>query len=194
MYPIRAPFDGTIVSKHAVLRERVAPSLLMFELADLSTVWVEADVFESDLPLVRSLPNKEIVFRSLPADIPEREATVFYTGDLIDEKSRSLKLIATAKNADRLLKPGLFVEVGLPTRGGAARWEVPAAAVQRHEGRTFVFVPSEDGSYRRRDVSTGDTRAGRVEILEGLTAGERVVCEGAFVLKSELLKSLMAGD
>jgi multidrug efflux pump subunit AcrA (membrane-fusion protein) len=57
-----------------------------------------------------------------------------------------------------------------------------------------VFVPSEDGSYRRRDVSTGDTRAGRVEILEGLTAGERVVCEGAFVLKSELLKSLMAGD
>ena len=193
-YPIRAPFKGTVVSKHAVLHERVGPSLLMFELADLSTVWVEADVFESDLPLVRSLPNREIAFRSLPADIPMRTATVFYTGDLIDEKSRSLKLIATAPNSDRQLKPGLFVEIGLPTQAGKERVEIPAAAVQRHESHAFVFVPSGEGRYRRKDITPGETREGRVEILSGLAVGDQVVAEGAFVLKSELLKSLMAGD
>jgi cobalt-zinc-cadmium efflux system membrane fusion protein len=193
-YPIRAPFKGTVVSKHAVLHERVGPSLLMFELADLSTVWVEADVFESDLPLVRSLPNREIAFRSLPADIPMRTATVFYTGDLIDEKSRSLKLIATAPNPDRQLKPGLFVEIGLPTQAGKERVEIPAAAVQRHESHAFVFVPSGEGRYRRKDITPGETREGRVEILSGLAVGDQVVAEGAFVLKSELLKSLMAGD
>ena len=66
--------------------------------------------------------------------------------------------------------------------------------MQRHESHAFVFVPSGEGRYRRKDITPGETREGRVEILSGLAVGDQVVAEGAFVLKSELLKSLMAGD
>jgi len=191
---IRAPFAGTILEKHAVRSERVGPTLQMFELVDLSTVWVQADVFETDLPLVQQIKSRQLAFRNPSAGIPERKATVFYAGDRIDPKSRTLTILASVENADRSLKPGLFVEVGLPKAVRPGTLQLPASAIQRHENQTFVFVQEDEERFRRVNVTLGVLSGDIVEIIAGLKSGQKVAVEGGFTLKSELLKDLIAGE
>jgi RND family efflux transporter MFP subunit len=192
--PVKAPFRGTVVEKHAVPSERIDPKSQLFVLADLSSVWVQADVFEADLPLVRGLTGKPIKFRSSVARIPERTATVVYTGDLIDKSSRAMTLTAKADNADRALKPGMFVEVGFDLTDSTDVLQVPVTAVLRHENRPFVFVAAGDDTFAKREVALGRTAGDWVEVTEGLKRGERVVVRGGFVLKSEMLKDQMVGE
>jgi len=191
---VRAPFAGTVLEKHAVRSERVGPQMQMFVIADLSSVWVQADVYEADLPLVRGLKNKPVVFRSKVAGVAERRATVVNTGDMIDKASRSLTLTAEAANADRLLKPGMFVEIGFDIGDGTPALQVPANVVLRHENKPFVFVQEADDRFRRAEVTLGRTAGDKVEVTTGIKSGDRVVVRGGFVLKSELLKDQMAGE
>ncbi len=191
---VKAPFAGTVVEKHAVRSERVDPKTQMFILADLSAVWVQADVFESDLPLVRGAKGRTVVFRSVAAGVAERPARIVYAGDLIDKSSRALTLTAEADNADRLLKPGMFVEVGFDAGDPTPALQIPASAVLRHENKPFVFVQTSDDRFRRADLTLGRIAGERVEVTAGLATGDRVVVRGGFVLKSELLKDLLAGE
>lgn len=191
---VAAPFAGVVVDKHAVRSERVEPKDQLFVVADLSRVWVQADLFEADLPLARGLTGRAVTFRAPLAGVGERPATVTYAGDLIDKASRSLTLTAEADNADRALKPGLFVEVGFDTGDSTPVLQVPAAAVLRHENRPFVFVQTGDDRFKRVGVELGRSGEGVVEVTAGLKAGDRVVTRGGFVLKSELLKDQMVGE
>jgi cobalt-zinc-cadmium efflux system membrane fusion protein len=191
---MKAPFPGTVLEKHAVRSERVGPQMQMFVIADLSNVWVQADLFEADLPLVRGLRNRPVVFRSATAGIPERTATVVNTGTLIDRASRTLTLIAEADNADRVLKPGLFVEVGFDTSDPTPVLQLPSHVILRHENKPFVFVQEGEDRFRRVDVTLGRTAGEKVEVTGGLKPGDRVVVRGGFVLKSELLKDQMVGE
>lgn len=193
-YPIRALFDGTVVEKHAVRGERVTAGHQLFLVADLGTVWVETDVFETDLPLVRDLAGKRVVFRAPTAGIKEREGAVHYLGQVIDPDTRALPLVLTVDNADRTLKPGLFVEVGLVRGGGDEVLSVPTVAVQRHENRTFVFVRTGEGTYRRVDVVLGREASARVEVVSGLQPGNELAVEGTFALKTVLLKDQIGGE
>lgn len=191
-YPIYAPFDGTIISKDVVLMERVGPESQILGIADLSTVWVTADVYEEQLPLLQQLGNNSIRIRS--SAWPDRvfEAQIFYAGDLVNEASRTLSMRAVADNAEGLLKPGMFVTIELPTTSAGPVTQVPTSAVQEHEGRTFVFVHSGDDRFVRRDVKVGRRGGERVEISSGLQAGDQVVIGGAFALKSRMLADLLA--
>lgn len=191
---LKAPFAGTIVEKHAVRSERVGLQSQMFVVADLSVVWVHVDLFEADLPLVRCLTDRPLAIRSSTASVKERWAKVVYSGDVIDKSSRSLTLIAEADNADRVLKPGLFVEVGFDTGDAAPVLQVPAVAILRHENKPFLFVQTSDEKFRRTEVVLGRTSGDRVEIFGGLQPGDKVVTRGGFVLKSELLKDQMVGE
>lgn len=191
---VTAPFAGTVVEKHAVRSERVGPQFQMFVLSDLSTVWVQADVFEADLPLTRELARGSVAFRAEGAGISDRSAKVLYTGDLVDKASRTLTLTAEAANPDRALKPGMMVEVGFDGGTSAPVVQVPVAAVLRHENKPFVFVAAGADTFVKRDVTLGRQAGGAVEITDGLKAGESVVVRGGFVLKSELLKDQMAGE
>ncbi|MFO0937743.1 MAG: efflux RND transporter periplasmic adaptor subunit [Gemmataceae bacterium] len=191
---VRAPFAGTVVEKHAVVSERINPQVHLFTVADLSHVWVKADVFEADLPLVRHMKDREILFRSPVAGIPERRAKVVYAGDLIDHASRSQTLIAEADNADKLLNPGLYVEIGFELSDRTPVLQIPLAGLFRHENKPFVFVKESEDSFKRVDITVGRTSADSVEVTGGLKPGDHVVVKGGFVLKSELLKELMAGE
>lgn len=192
--PVRAPFAGVIVEKHAVLSERVGPTFQMFVLADLSKLWVQSDVFESDLPLVRGLNDKPVVFRSPLSGVTDRAATVIHSGDLIDKSSRTLTVTAEAANSDKLLKPGMFIEMGFELGDPSAVIQVPASAVLRHENKPFVFVQSGDNSFRKAEVSIGRTTGDKVEITEGLKSGDKIVVKGGFSLKSEMLKDQLVGE
>lgn len=195
-FELKAPFAGTVVEKHAVRSERVGPQTQMFQVADLSTVWVQADAYEADLPLLRALAasGTGLVFRAPNAGVPERPADVVYAGDIVDRSSRALLVTAATKNDGRALKPGMYVEVGLPRGTADPVLQVPATVVQRHEGKVFVFVHAKGDEFRRVEVELGREAGDRAEVRAGLKAGDRVVTEGGFVLKSELLRDQLQGE
>lgn len=194
-YPIFAPLEGTIIKKDIVLLEHVTPEMLLFQIADLSSLWLRADVFEKDLPLLANLKGKELQFRAAGYPGEEFTATVTYTGDVVEETTRAVRLIAQADNPRRLLKPGMFVEVRLPRGAKAEIVLVPTGAVQQHAGETFVFVQQGDAEhFERRLVACGREIDGQTEIVSGLAPDERIVAQGGFALKSELLRELMTED
>lgn len=190
-YEVRAPFDGTVLGKNVVLAERVGPDTEMFQIADLSSVWVQADIYQKDLPKLSQLGDTLHFRAPLLTDVDDghtHEARIFYKGDVLDEQTRTMRLRAVLDNPDRHLKPGMFVEVQLPGETIDDVLAVPASAVQTDEGRSFVFVHKAGDEFERRDVTPGATSNGTVQIREGLQSGENIVIKGGFSLKSELLK------
>jgi cobalt-zinc-cadmium efflux system membrane fusion protein len=190
--PIHAPFDGTVISKDVVLLEHVGPDKQILGVADLSTVWLAADVYEEHLRLLRELQDRPVRFRSDAWPGEEFEARIFYTGDIVDPQTRTISMRAVAANAERKLKPGMFVTVELPPAARATVLQVPAAAVLEHEGKPFVFVHLGGDEFARRAVVVGRHSPEAVEIRDGIAAGDEVVVAGGFALKSRLLSALLA--
>ncbi|GIW97115.1 MAG: RND transporter [Pirellulaceae bacterium] len=190
-YPIRAPFDGTVITKDIVLREQVRPDKLLFAIADLTQVWIIADIFEEHIPLLHNLDGAQIEVFSNAWSERTFVGTVFYTGDVVDDATRSVGLRARADNHEGLLKPGMFVTVRLPDLKARSALVVPTSAIQRHDNQTFVFVQLEPGKYQRRDVQVAESTRTLAAIAAGLKEGELVVTRGAFVLKSLMLSSLL---
>lgn len=193
-YTIAAPFSGTIIEKDVVLDERVDPSSQLFAIADLSTVWVRVDVFEQHVPLLANLKSETFRFRA--NSYPNRvfEATVFSTGSIVDEKTRTASMTAVAENPQRLLKPGMFVEVELRGRELADVLAVPISAIQEHENKRFVFIYLEGDRFARRDVKTGPAGDDTIQVTLGLREGENVVVDGGFFLKSQMLAEQFADE
>jgi cobalt-zinc-cadmium efflux system membrane fusion protein len=115
------------------------------------------------------------------------KATVDFVGREISPETNAIPIVATIDNSEGRLRPGLFARVDVPLGATSKVLTVPASAVLHHEGRSFVFVPQSSHEFRRVDVRPGAADAERVEITSGLQDGDRVVTEGAFILKSELL-------
>ena len=194
-YEIRAPFAGTILSKDLVYGERVGPESRLFELADLSTLWVRADLYQKHLPLLESLDQETLVFRHGQQQ-HEHTAEIFYHGDMVDPETRTARLMAVVNNTDQQLKPGMFVEVGLPGAAQSSVIELPRTAVVDQGGETFVFVQPEAGRerFRRQRVAVEPAGDGTVQVLSGLSVGDRVVVGGLFALKTVAAGGIPEGD
>jgi cobalt-zinc-cadmium efflux system membrane fusion protein len=194
-YSIWAPFDGTILD-----REMIVPGVAVdtthriFTMANLATVWIEASVPEGDFNLLaRSGTGGKVRFRS-PAYLDRVfEGEVIYSGDLVDEKSRTVKLLAKAENPDRLLKPGMFVEVEVMSPRTEAAVQIPASALLAEGGRSFVFVKNGADRFVRREVDAELPRGGIATIRRGLTEGDEVVVGGEFKLKALSVRLASAG-
>jgi cobalt-zinc-cadmium efflux system membrane fusion protein len=192
-YSIWAPFDGTILD-----RELIVPGVAVdtthriFTLANLETVWVEASVHESDFAVLDLTRNRggEIRFQS-PA-YPDRvfEGEVIYTGDLVEEKSRTVKLLAKAQNPERLLRPGMFVEVEVLSPRTKATVQIPVSALLADGGDSFVFVRSGSDSFERHEVDAEPPRGGAVTVRSGLKDGDEVVVAGGYKLKALAAESV----
>jgi multidrug efflux pump subunit AcrA (membrane-fusion protein) len=193
-YAIRAPFAGTVIAKQASYSNRIGPQSQAFVIADLSTVRIEADVPEADMDFLHGLAGKKVRFKPGGRDGPVAEAVVKYSGDLVDKDTRAVTLGAEAANPERRLKPGMFIDVELSKGGDAPGVQVPASAVQRAHTQTFVFVQQGEDEFRRVDVTVGRKAGDMLEISAGLAAGDRVVTQGTFALKSEMLRSQLKED
>jgi cobalt-zinc-cadmium efflux system membrane fusion protein len=193
-YTIASPIAGAIIHKDVVLQERVDPTSQLFSIADLSTVWVRVDVFEQHVPLISNLESNKIRFRA--NSYPEQifEGRVFSTGSVVDQQTRSLPLTAVAENPQRLLKPGMFVEVEMQGEPLNDVLVVPTDAIQAHENKQFVFVHLESDRFQLRNITTGRTGDKTIEVTSGLRAGEVVVVQGGFFLKSQLLAEQFADE
>lgn len=191
-YPIHSPFDGTIISKDVVLMEHVGPERQILSIADLSSVWVNTDIYEEHLPLLKQLQQGELELHSPAWPGRTFTAKVFYTGDVVEEASRTVAMRAVANNPDGDLRPGMFVTVSFSSVSAESVLHVPSTAVLEHESRTFVFVHIKDDEFRAREVKLGRRNVNQVEVTSGLAAGDSVVIAGGFALKSRMLAELLS--
>ncbi len=192
--PVRAPLEGTIIEKHAVVGELVEPGSDVMLLVDLTTVWVWADIYEQDLArLIQARNLGPIPVNVLVRAFPGKpfEGKIDYVGATMEERTRTVKVRATVENTDRLLRPGMFCEIrmGISTREEVLA--IPKVALLSDEGRDFVFRHWKEDYYVRRPVKKGREFPDRVEIIEGLEPGDRIVADGAFLLKSDILREKM---
>jgi len=159
----------------------------MFVVADTTRLWVRAQVHEKQWTTVEVAEGQEVRVFMPGAKEHRTRATVNHVAATVDPESRSVPIVADLNNDDAHYKPGMFVWVDLPQGQLRDVLTVPAAAVMRHEGQAFVFVPDGEGRYRRVNVEAGADSDGLVEVKGGLESGQQVVAKGAFMLKSELL-------
>ena len=192
--PVKAPQSGTVIQKHLDPGEAVDTGRDVLTIADLSSVWVWLSVYENDLAALtaeakKRKPRVQIALASAPGRTFEGEIDLI--GTLMDENTRTVKVRAVLKNPDGLLRPGMFCDarVVFPTEERVIA--VPKSALMADEGKSFVFRMIRDGFALRTDVEVGRTFADSVEITGGLPEGERIVTEGAFLLKSDVLRSKM---
>ncbi|SDI80774.1 membrane fusion protein, cobalt-zinc-cadmium efflux system [Pseudomonas delhiensis] len=184
-YELRAPFDGVVVEKHLVQGEVVDASSAAFTLSDLSRVWATFAVAPRDLAWVQLGKAAQVEAVDLGMRAEGRVAQV---GSLLGEQSRMASARVVVANPGGAWRPGLPVQVTLAAAPRAAAVSVAEAAVQRLEERDVVFV-RRDGAFVAQPVRLGARAQGRVEVLQGLAAGEQVAAAGSFVLKSELGKA-----
>ena len=189
-FEVVAPFSGTIIAKNVVLAERVGTDTEMFQLSDLSTVWIQADIYQKDLPSISQLGDS-LQFRAPRIDdgsIHKHTADIFYRGDVLDPDTRTLRLRAVAENNDRHLKPGMFVEIEIPQEETEEVVTVAAEAVQEIDGQQMIFVQESETTFRAVPVVVGERNRGIVTIRSGVKPGDQVATSGAFSLKSEMMK------
>ncbi len=187
-YPIVAPIDGTIVSTSTVASQRVEPVDTLFVLADLSEVYVAANVPESDFAALPGLKGGTVRLTATAYPGREFDARMIYTGAEVDPATRSVRLVAATANPDGLLKLGMFARIALDTAATEKAPTVPLGSVVEVDGKSAVFVPGKgDRTFVIRPVKLGREALGRQVVAEGLKAGDRVVAAGAFLLKSELI-------
>jgi RND family efflux transporter MFP subunit len=179
---VLSPATGYVTARGVFPGQKVSPETELYAIADLSRVWIMADVFETDLAKIRSGQSAWVT----PASAPGRgfQARVDYIQPQVDPTSRTLKVRLEAENPDLRLKPDLFVNVEF-RMSLAARVTVPANAVVNTGTRRLVYVDLGGGRLEPRRVETGDRAGDRIQILSGLRAGERVVAAGTFLVDSE---------
>lgn len=184
--PIRAPFDGCVISRNLTRGEVLEISHKMFAVANLSNVWVIANVPEKDVRLIHQGQPVEIRPTAYPQEV--FHGTITDIGDVLDPATRTMRLRVVALNPDRRLKPEMFAVVRVYTDTESGVLRVPLAAVQRVQNGSVVFVRLDEQRFEARPVTLGEESGEAVRVLDGLREGEPVVINGAFLLKSELVK------
>jgi len=179
---LEAPVSGYVTTRNAFPKQRITPETELYQVADLSRVWILADVFEYEMPLVRIGQAATVSVSYLPGR--KFGARVDYIQPDVDPQSRTLKVRLNAANPGMLLKPDMYVDVEFRV-ATPPRLSVPAEAVLDSGLRKTVFVDRGNGYLEPRQVETGERFGDRIEILRGLRAGERIVTSGNFLIDSE---------
>jgi cobalt-zinc-cadmium efflux system membrane fusion protein len=191
---LRAPAAGTVLAMHAVAGEVARSEASLVTVGDNSSLWVWADLYERDVALITQEQAKqalaaEVEVKAFPGET--FGGTVDFVTPSMSESSRTVKLRIAVPNPTGRLLAGMFAGVKVFVRGDQEALTVPRGAVLEDEGRSFVFVHHDGEYYVRRPVIPGRSFAGLVEIASGLNGKEEVVADGAFLMKSDVLRSKM---
>ena len=184
-FEMTAPFAGIVIEKHITLGEKLDDEENVFTIADLNTVWVIGNVYEKDISRVAAGQWATVSVKSYPDSLFRGQ--VGWIGSTLSE-ARSLKIRVEVDNRGHMLKPGMFALLALEIEEKQNTLIVPPSALLSQGTKTILFVEEGAGRFERRIVDVGIRSATAVEILDGVGAGEKVVTNGAFILKSELEK------
>lgn len=189
---LRAPFAGVVTKFDVAVGEVVDTEKELFTVADISTVWVLADVYEKDLAKITK--NGSVAVRV--DAYPDRTFTgrITHVSDLIDPATRAAKVRCVVDNRDGALKLDMFAKVTLGTVEERQAMTVPTDAVQLVDNQPVVFVQQSATRFERKNVQVGRRAEGLVEILGGLTDGQSVVGKGSFYLKTALLRERIGDE
>lgn len=180
---LRSPVSGTVIEKNVIAGQSVMAGQPLLRVADLSQVWVDGDVFEQDLPLVRVGQEVLIEFRALPG--VQRTGRVTSFAPVLDPATRTARVRVALANADGRLRPGMFATLKLVAMEPAATLVVPRGAVLSTGERSLVFVRREDGRLEPRNVVVGLSDESQVQVLQGLNHGDVVVSSATFLVDAE---------
>ncbi len=180
---IHSPFDGTVMNVGVREGQYVTPTTELYMLADLSQVWVYVDIYEEDLPWVRTGDEAEMRVRAVPGRTFRGKVTYIYP--FMERKTRTARVRLEFENPELLLKPEMFANVTLRSGRVVDAIVVPSEAVMRSGERDLVFIVREPGKFEPRPVTLGLESDGLVQIIKGVKPGEEVVTSAQFLIDSE---------
>jgi cobalt-zinc-cadmium efflux system membrane fusion protein len=182
--PLVAPIAGTIVDRKAGLGQIVQPGGdALFQIANLSTIWVNAEVYEDQLSKLRVGLPVTVETAAYPNE--RFTARVDQIGSTVDADKHTVAVRCVTSNVGGKLKPGMFVTVSLGGVSNAEVITVPATAIVTNGSKRLVFVETEPNRYEKREIVTGDEQNGEVIVKSGLNEGERIVVKGGLLLAAE---------
>jgi cobalt-zinc-cadmium efflux system membrane fusion protein len=189
---IVAPFAGVVDTVSATSGEIVDPSTPSFTVADLSTVWVQADVAESDLGAVEVGDEVQVKVSAFPDRVFAGHVT--YISDQIDTMTGTAKVRCEVPNLDGALRVNMFATVSIISPHGGEAVLVPSSALQEINGQKVVFIPTDHGKFYWHAVNTGLVANGQTQITSGIAGGTPVVAEGSYWLKAVLMQSTIPDE
>jgi RND family efflux transporter, MFP subunit len=180
---LRSPVGGYVLEKNVLAGQKIMAGEALYKVADLSTLWVEGEVFEQDLSTVRVGGSVQADFAALPGE--HRMGRISYIYPTLNPDTRTVRVRVVLSNPNLTLKPGMYATIRIAGRERANVLTVPRSAVLSTGERSIVFVREANGQLTPREVALGTTSDDRVEVLRGLSAGETVVASGTFLVDAE---------
>ena len=188
----RSPVSGTVIEKKAVQGMRFMPGDTLYQVADLSAVWVVADIFEQDIALVRTGSKAKVTMSAYPGQI--FEGTITYVYPTLKPETRTVPVRLEIANTRQLLKPAMFAQIELFVGGKGKVLTVPNSAVIDSGTRRIVLVQLAEGRFEPREVKLGGRTDNYVEVMDGVKEGEQVVVAANFLIDAESnLKAAISG-
>lgn len=183
---LQAPIDGIVTAKAATVGELVDKGREIYTLSDLSHLWVIGEVKEKDLALVH--PGQKVDFTLLSYPGETFHGAIARVAGAVEENSRTFEIRVEVNGQNGRLKPGMFADIEITTNVLHNALLISDAALQTEGEDQIVFVALDGNRFEKRVVRVGKEQEGRVQVLSGVKVGEKVVTEGSFTLKSEMLK------
>ncbi len=191
LIPIRSPIDGVVIARNISVGQVVDTGFVAFDISNLSTIWVTAAVNQQDLSLIHPGAAADVVTSGFPDQV--FYGRVAMLGDTLALETRTVPVRVVVPNPGIKLRPGMFVSAHLAEPATRDAVFVPEDALQNINGMPVVFVTPDGETFQARTVNVGTRSMGKAEIVEGLRPGDRIVVNGAFMVKSEMLRGTM-GD
>ena len=179
VFSLTAPISGVVIERNGTIGATVGADANVFKIIDISHVWIDANVFEKDLERVKRGQEVKVSVPAFPG--VNFSGRVILISSVVDPETRSVKVRTEVPNADGRLKPDMFANVQIVTDLHRTAISIPQSAVLTDAGKTVVFV-SEGSGFKKHQVTTGIQSNDRVEIIEGLSAGDKVVVKGNYLL------------
>lgn len=190
--PIKAPAAGIIISRGVNSGSVAKPGDDLFIVSDLSSIWMLAAIPEEFMGRVHAGMNAQVFVRAF--DDRPFSGRLTRTGDQLDPATRTVQARIVLANPRGDLKPEMYATVELAANGTGEALYVPQESIQEMNGQSIVFVATGSDKFHVRPVETGPRAGTVISILSGLKTGDRVVTRGAFLLKSEMLKSTLTEE
>lgn len=179
VFSLTAPIAGIVVERNATIGATVGSDASLFKIIDISRVWIDANVFEKDLERVRFGQEVKVAVTAFPGS--SFAGKVILVSSVVDPETRSVKVRTEVSNPDGRLKPDMFANVEIVTDLHRTAISIPQSAVLKDGEKTVVFVVDGSG-YKKVQVTTGIQSNDRVEIIDGLKEGDKVVVKGNYLL------------
>jgi cobalt-zinc-cadmium efflux system membrane fusion protein len=183
---LKAPIDGVITERNATTGELVDKSKPVYTISDPTQLWAIAEVKERDIAAVKLEQDAAFTVLAFPEE--KLHGKVVLIGNQVEAGSRTVEVRIAVDNTDGRLKAGMFADVEIVTTILDQVLLIPDYALETDGENQIVFVALDEYKFEKRVVKLGLEQSGRVQILDGVKAGEKVVIEGGFILKSEMLK------